>query len=156
MTRWNNLPNEILAQIIREVGGDDEEPIETKWMMVNKQWHDWYQSTKYKDIEVCLELSDTFVNNIINSKFQPGEWVKCISFEALIPPSDYGSSTASDDGELLRSLMTCGPYVKDVNLRGDIASLDDWVYFGAALKKTNIWNLHTLSAMPLGLPSVPR
>jgi hypothetical protein len=39
MTRWDNLQNEILAQIIHELGAE-ENPIKTEWMMVKKQWYD--------------------------------------------------------------------------------------------------------------------
>lgn len=47
--KWDDLPNEILDKIIQALGSEEtgDDSMKTKWMMVNRQWYDWYQSIKY-------------------------------------------------------------------------------------------------------------
>lgn len=84
--KWNSsLPNEILALITQAVGNEDRlvERKKIKWMMVNKQWYDQYQSIKYKSVSISLNLSNITLRNIIFSKFLPGKWVKSLTFQTI-------------------------------------------------------------------------
>jgi hypothetical protein len=155
MTRWDSLPNEILVQIIHAVG-NEEKPIKTKSMKVNKQWYDWYQSIKYKEITIRLDLPDILLNNIIKSNFPPGEWVKSITFQELVAPPDFDDHTTLDVNEDLFWSFTC-PKVKHVTLPEDntkIRQSKDWVYFETKFKWIGNWSLLTLSVRPFAL-SVP-
>lgn len=81
--KWDNLPNELLEEMLSKLI-QEEDPNQAKWMMVNNQWYDQYQSIKYKTI--ALRLDDSFcllLNNIIYSRFQPGTWVKSIIFRSF-------------------------------------------------------------------------
>lgn len=117
---WNSLPNEILDQIIQALGSEDrtEGDEKTKWMTVNKQCYDWYQSIKYKEVTIKhLKLSNNIIlNNILFSNFQPGKWIKSITSEGLTAPSHYNNEPIPPNNDSLYLLMTYCPTVKHATL----------------------------------------
>lgn len=118
---------------------------------MNKQWYERYQSIKYKDVTIRLTFPDKgSLNNIYHSAFQPGKWVRSITFESfsIIPSLNYPLN--KDDR--LNLLMTYCPNVKHVKLptfMDSVYSQDRWTYFLNALKGTNTWKLHTVSVADL-------
>jgi hypothetical protein len=89
MGKWDKLPNEVMQQIIYALGVKEKLGV-SQWMTLNKQWFDMYQYILYKDITIYFgPFNDKIVDNIMNSRFDPGKYVKYISFESLDTPATY-------------------------------------------------------------------
>lgn len=114
--KWDGLLNEVIDLIVQALENDVSTiGKKIQWLMVNKQWYDWYQPIKYKDVEISLKLSDRLLENILHSKFQPGRFVKSIEFKE--PQSArYTSDHPPLDTVPLHLLMACCPNVKNVKL----------------------------------------
>lgn len=157
-SKWKDLPAEILEKIVQLVAVGSEKNVKTKgkkpqWAMVNKQWYEWYQFIKYKNITISLDLSDKLLNNIIHSKFSPGKWVKIITFNELSRNRAISHPPLNTD--LLYLLMVCCPNVKHVILPEfmDYSYCEnEWTYFFTTLVNNNIWKLHSLSVQRLSRP----
>lgn len=88
----------------------------------HKQWYDWFQSLKCKEI--------TFNSLSTNSS----------------------TSNPPIDGDPLFLLMTRCPHVKHVILPQGMDSSqseDDWAYFSSTLVSADVWKLHSLSIRKL-------
>lgn len=72
MGKWDNVPNEILDQILYKVKRTGH----YYWKSINKQWFDMFLSMKYDDIYVKLSCSDAKLNFILDLKFQPRLCIK--------------------------------------------------------------------------------
>lgn len=145
---WDKLPNEILALIIQEVASKEDinNGKNSQWMTVNKQWHNSYQSLKYKGITIYLTLTDRPSRNIMQSIFTPGKFVRSVTFMDL--GTDRYMKFLPLNGDLLKSFMACCPNVKHVILPRYMDYSDrenDWTQFSTTLLDTNIWKLRTLS-----------
>lgn len=156
--KWDNLPNEVLAQIIEALGSAKNLNKEAnknlqRWAPVNKQWYDRFRSLKYKEITITLNNSDVLLQNIIQSSFLPGRWVKSITIEALCTMYNTSVPLGSDDP--LNLLMTRCLNVKNVTLP---QYMDDrsvgiyWRYFSNALVNNNTWKLQSLAVGNLTRP----
>lgn len=144
--KWDNLPNEVLAQITEAVKREEKaygrfSKIQ-QWPMVNKQWYEWFQSLKYKDVSISLKNPNILLKNIAHSKWEPGKWVKSVTSTNVSARSD--SNTSPDEGDALCLLMTRYPNVKHVMLP-EYMQDEDWTYFSRQLVDTNVWKLHSLS-----------
>lgn len=156
--KWDNLPNEVLAHIIEALGSAKNLNKEAnknlqRWAPVNKQWYDRFPSLKYKEITITLNNSDVLLQNIIQSSFLPGRWVKSITIEALCTMYNTSVPLGSDDP--LNLLMTRCLNVKNVTLP---QYMDDrsvgiyWRYFSNALVNNNTWKLQSLAVGNLTRP----
>lgn len=115
MTKWDNLPNEILELII-DASVKQEDVEKVKWMMVNKQWYDQYQSIKYENVSIRLDGSScTVLNNITHSQFETGKWIRTMSFQSLKAPTTASSYLCDpgfrSDDDPLYLLVIHSPHV---------------------------------------------
>jgi hypothetical protein len=129
MSKWASLPTEILIHIVNFLEDESgwERPYPTRWMLVCKKWFDMFLPIHYKQIKIDIDPNDKTLENILNSTYQPGAFVKNIVFETAKVPtgfSDEETRLAALDQDLLYQLIQQCPNVKDVHILSfDEASL---------------------------------
>jgi hypothetical protein len=145
MSKWDNLPDEILKNIINELGAK-EEVLQTERMLVNKQWYDLYQPIKYKEITFCFDLLVDYIlfDSIVSSKFKPVKWVESLTFKNLNTARLLNSFMYDEDP--LHLLKSRCANVKHVTLsfsQDYVLRTEDWTYFSTVITGTNDWKLES-------------
>lgn len=106
-----------------------------------------YQYFVYRDISIdCNSANDKIVNNILNSKFDPGQYVKRVNFKTLRKPDNSQHMDSSDDRLYL--LMKKCPHVQHVTLKQYTSSRTEnpfsFEYFSKMLIFSGVRELHSL------------
>lgn len=128
MSKWDNLPNEVLEQIIEKLEYHVAFNNKDEWPLVNKQWYSIFQSLAFKNISVDLDLTfehDARARCIMNSVYQPGQWVKSI----MLDDEDYDDSnqlTFEQGVRILFNFMLKTPNVQDVHLAANERDAELW------------------------------
>ncbi|KAI9356426.1 hypothetical protein BD770DRAFT_411341 [Pilaira anomala] len=138
--KWSSLPSEILSLIADNSGRDCRE---VKWMFVNKNWFTFFLSQAYHSISIDLNTNDKKVTKILSSSFDPGKWVRRITFMKIIPPNDMKRLDMLNDPFI--QLMKQTPNVKEIQFANDRnLGYMAWTYLSVVLMRTSYWKLHVL------------
>lgn len=160
MSKWDQIPTEILLNILDELeraeSDVDEElsmvssvvdtmrVLQSEWMMVNKQWYEQYLSKAYKYIRTSLD--DTTFNTIVTSKFNPGRWVEHVILLDMPIPHDFVE--VQNTADPLISLMTHCPNVTNVQFPTFNTNNDmNWLYLSSTLSNIRNWKLKSIPSL---------
>lgn len=116
MTKWDNLPIEILELMVDALPDESKHPpYPTNYMLVGKQWFDLYQRRYYKSVRLDLVPTDKTVQQILYSPlFKPGSFGRNITFTELQAPDNFFENDVRQD--LPSLLIEHCPNVKNVTL----------------------------------------
>lgn len=115
--------------------------------MVNKKWYNEFLRIKYWEVSLPLNLDNIIFNNITNSKFEPGKYIKSMIFRSITPTAHLKDPTLFT-GNPFQVLINKCPFLKHIALPASMDSLyseQSLTYILQALEDTNTWNLHSLS-----------
>lgn len=132
MSKWDNIPNEILKKIAKELS---HHRAYTGWRHVNKQWLNMYQWTHYRNIDAGLEPDYTW-KRMLSSPCQASLCVRELTIRnPLVAELDRYADV--NFNETLRCWMSRCPNIKLLNL--DTMYNDDWLQFEYLLSTNGVW-----------------
>lgn len=143
MSKWDNLPNELLCQII----GSLRHPAGNQWKSVNKQRYEAYLSKEYNYMCITPDERNVKLDYMLCSQFKPGLRVREVWLDLSSMPDDFPYTSIT-----LYTMMTFCPNVKKVHFESTIK--EHWVQFLRLLQSNNGWNELNYLEIPSHLSGV--